>query len=254
VNVKDDVPFEGQGSYEIGTPSATYFYHKEGAGFAGMRDRDGAEWIGYRPGGRSAGEFRGIPNLGPFAHPGYTGETGSKSRVESSGPLRIRIVSERQDGRYAARWDVYPTHAHMTVLRNAEPYWFLYEGTPAGKLDLATGYQVHSNGLRRPIIESWSGDLPGPEWIYFGDRNAGRVLYLVNHSDDDVPDQFWQMEGNMTVFGFGREYRCCGRYLEGPREFTIGFAETTAFGAVADAINSAYQPVRVRAGGLEGRP
>jgi hypothetical protein len=254
VEVKDDVPYEGQSSFEIATPPATYFYHKEGAGFAGMRDRGGAEWIGYRPGGRSAGEFRGIPNLGKFAHPGYTGETGSKSHIESAGPLRLRIHSVRHDGKYAARWDIYPGYARMRVLKNAEPYWFLYEGTPAGKLDLATAYQVHANGLRRPVTEAWSGDLPGPEWVYFGDETSPRVLYVVKHADDDAPDQFWQMEGNMTVFGFGREYRCCRQYLDGPAEFTVGFAESTTFEDVARAIDSAYRPVRVTAGPVESAP
>jgi hypothetical protein len=207
-----------------------------------------------RPGGRSAGEFRGIPNLGKFAHPGYTEGTGSDSRIESAGPLRVRIVSERHDRKYAAAWDIFPTYARLTVLKHGEPYWFLYEGTPAGKLDLRTNFQVTSSGLRRPITETWSGDLPGPEWVYFGDANSPRVLYVVNHAEDDAPDQFWQMDGNMTVFGFGREYRCCGQYLNwSPAQFTIGFAESTAFDSVSRTIDSAYRDLRVRVGAVERR-
>jgi hypothetical protein len=72
-------------------------------------------------------------------------------------------------------------------------------------------FVVTADGRRRPMSESWSGDLPGPEWLYFGESGGRRALFLVNHQDDDANDQFWQMEGSMTVFGFGREYRCCGR-------------------------------------------
>jgi hypothetical protein len=255
VSFKDDVLFEGQSSFEIRTPAATYFYHKEGAGFAGLRDSDGAEWIGYHPGGRSAGEFRGIPNLGDFAHPGNTGETGSTSRIVSSGPLRVRILSEKRDRKWSAAWDIYPGYARMTVLRNAGPYWFLYEGTPGGKLDLETGFQVLASGERRPLTQPWSGDLPGPEWIYFGSGATRRVLFLANHQDDDAPDQYWPMDGNMTVFGFGREYRCCRQFLNwSPARFTVALLEGGAFEDVSAAVDSAYRELLVRVSDLEMRP
>lgn len=256
LEVTDDVPYEGQASVRVATPAGVYTYHKEGAGFASILDRQGAEWIGYRPGGRAAGEFRGIPNLGkPFGHPGYTGESGSTTRIVSRGPLKVRLLSERRDGKWAALWDIFPHYARMTLLRNDGPYWFLYEGTPGGRLDLDNGFQLFADGRRKPLAESWSGDLPGTEWIAFTGNGSPRMLYVVNHQDDGAPDQYYQMDRSMTVFGFGREYTCCGQYLNAsPAEFTIGFAEATDYHSVAEAVESAWRPMRARTGKIERRP
>jgi hypothetical protein len=237
-----EVDYEGQRSFRIETPSATYIYHKEGAGLASIQDPDGNEWIGYKPGGRAAGEFRGIPNLGEFAHPGYTGKTGSTSRITSKAADRVSILSERTDGAYALEWDIFPSHARMTVLKAAAPYWFLYEGTPGGRLDLDKGFQVTSDGRIRKLAEAWSGDMPGPEWIYFGNTDSKYVLFVAKHDDDDAPDQYWPMDGSMTVFGFGREYRCCGRFLNAvPARFTIGLTKNAGFNAVAQMIERALR-------------
>jgi hypothetical protein len=94
VAIEDGVVYEGQESYRITTRSATYVYHQEGGGLASLKDRDGVEWIGYRPGGGSAGEFRGIPNFGAFGHPGYTGEKGSKSRVAERTAEKVTVWTE----------------------------------------------------------------------------------------------------------------------------------------------------------------
>jgi hypothetical protein len=254
LGLEDDVPYEGQASYRITTPGGVYLYHKEGAGFAGLKDREGAEWIGYRPGGRSAGEFRGIPNLGVWGHPGYSGERGCNSRILGQGPLRVSILSERRDGKAALRWDIFPHHARMTMLRAAEPYWFLYEGTPHGKLDLEHGYLALSSGERRRLTDAWAHALPAPEWLYFANEKSPRVLYLVNHQNDAALDQYWPMDGNMTVFGFGRQYRCCGRYMTAaPAQFTFGFAESNAFAEVARMLNSATRDVKVQVRAFENR-
>jgi hypothetical protein len=256
VTVLDDGDCAGQKSFRIKTSSATYCYQKEGAGFASLVDTAGNEWIGYRPGGRSAGEFRGIPNLGKeFGHPGYQGATGAASRLVSAGPLRATIISERIGGNWAAKWEIFPTHARMTLLRADKPYWFLYEGTPGGKLDLAAGFQVTSDGMRRNLAQIWSGDLPAPEWIYFGNSDSKQVLFLVKHDDDEAPDQYWPMEGNMTVFGFGRQYRCCGQYLaETPARFTTGLTQNGSFDTVRRRIESAYRDLAISTGNVEHRP
>lgn len=240
VTVEDGVRYEGQESFRIVTPSATYVYHKEGAALASLKDRDGVEWIGYRPDGRAAGEFRGIPNLGDFGHPGYSGEKGSVSRILERGPNRVSVVSEASDGRWGWRWDFLPDYARFTMLKTDRPYWFLYEGTPGGTLDLKNGYMVLSSGVKRPFSEHWAEDLPEPEWLYFA---AGRrSFFLAKHEDDSALDQYWPMDGGMTVFGFGRKYRCCERYLkEAPATFTIGLVESVDFKAVSSAIAKALQ-------------
>src|SRR2546430_13171643 len=76
-----EIDYQGQPSYKIVTPSATWIYHQQGAGFAALIDRDGHDWISYRPGGGSAGEYRGIPNCGMCFHPGYITST---SRITQS--------------------------------------------------------------------------------------------------------------------------------------------------------------------------
>jgi hypothetical protein len=243
----EELVHTGQPSLRIVTPGATYVYHREGAGFASLLDREGFDWVSYRPGHGPGGEYRGIPNLGAFAHPGYSGDQGSTTEILARGPLRSSVRSVRHDGAWACRWDVYRRFARLTVLEAAGPFWFLYEGTPGGALDWDRDYVVLSSGERRPITQDWSGDLPGPEWVYFGDDARPRVLFLA-HADDDANDQFWQMDGEMTVFGFGREYRCCGSYLRGPRSFLIGFAESTAHAEIRRVIESAFEPWRVRLG------
>jgi hypothetical protein len=47
--------------FKVETPTATYLYGKRGAGFAGIRDREGRDWVSYRPGGKARGEYRGLP-------------------------------------------------------------------------------------------------------------------------------------------------------------------------------------------------
>jgi hypothetical protein len=247
VRVEDGIEHQGQESLRIATPRGTWIYHKEGAGFASLFDPDGNDWISYRPGGRAAGEFRGIPNLGVVAHPGYTGDKGSKTTVESTGPLRARLRSVSNDGKWEMYWDFFPAHARLTIVRAGEPYWLLYEGTPGGKLDIEDDFTGTSTGLKRPVTEAWTGDLPGPEWVYFGDRKLKRALFVANHQNDDANDQFYQMDGEMTVFGFGREHRCCGRYMTAaPARFSVGLIEDSAFQAAAAEIESAMATPEVR--------
>ncbi|MFC1544884.1 hypothetical protein ACFL4X_01830 [Gemmatimonadota bacterium] len=248
VRVEDVELHEGQPSFRIQTPAATYYYHKAGAGFASIEDRDGVDWLGYRPCCESDGQYRGIPNMWKF-HPG---QDSSASRIEIAGPLRTRIHSVAADSSQECVWDIFPEYARMNLLKVDSTYWFLYEGIPGGSLEVERDYSMISSGLRRSIAEDWHGDLPGPEWIYFGDDSIRRTLYLVHHDDDDRTDQFWQMRKEMVVFGFGREYRCCGTYMDRvPALFTVGFAEDSAYAAVSRVIDNAFRPLDVTLGEIE---
>jgi hypothetical protein len=230
MRVEEDVFHEGQRAIRVTTPAATWVYHAEGAGFASLYDREGKDWISYHPGQRSAGEFRGIPNLGLVNHPGYDGDKGARTVIEKKSAGHVRLRSVTKDEKWVTVWDIYVDRAQLTIEKAGDNYWFLYEGTPAGRLHLEAGYWGLPDGRRRPLTDTWNADIAGPEWVYFGDTSSRRVLYLINHQDDTANDQFWQMEGNMTVWGFGRQYRCCGRFLTAaPARFTVGFAETTDF-------------------------
>jgi len=217
-----EVDHQGQPSYRIETLSAAYVFHKEGGGLASLFDPEGNDWISYRPDGRASGEFRGIPNLGDVFHPGYTGERGAKTELIEKGPGRVVLDVRARNGKWRARWEFHPDRAEMTLLEAGGPYWFLYEGTPGGKLDLEAGWWMASDGLRRPLEAHMSQDLPDPEWVIFGNKVSRRVLQIINHQPADEPDQYWPMDGAMTVFGFGREYRCCGKFLRtAPARFTV---------------------------------
>lgn len=258
VTVTDGVQHRDQESFKIETPNATYYYHKQGAGFASIFDKDGNDWLGYRPGGGAAGEYRGIPNMGHpegYCHPG---KTVSSSRIISDGPIKVSILSESNDGRMKCVWDIFPAYARLTVLKMRKPYWFLYEGTPGGKLDEDSDYCVRadaSSGIRTPASVKWDGDLSVPggpgEWLYFGDGD--RVLYLVHHEDDEAVDSYWPMRGEMTVFGFGR--KGINKFMEAtPAHFTVGLHDGSSFAEIARTVNSAYVPLIVQLGVPEAMP
>ncbi|HEV3259023.1 MAG TPA: tyrosine-type recombinase/integrase [Gemmataceae bacterium] len=46
-------------------PTATYLYGKKGAGFASILDKQGHDWVSYRPGDKARGEFRGRGRVTP---------------------------------------------------------------------------------------------------------------------------------------------------------------------------------------------
>jgi hypothetical protein len=252
VTWEDGVQYQGQESFRITTPSAVYTYHKEGSGFAALVDIAGNDWISYRPTGGSAGNFRGIPNLGDAFHPGYTN---GNSSILASGPLRVVIRSHTDDGLWDGTWAIYPAFAHFTLRARGANYWFLYEGTPGGLFN-TTDFMYRANGVRTRLDGSWSGDMAGPEWVYFGDLSMRRTVYVAHHEEDTAPDMYRQMEGNMTVFGFGRDnVPCCPKFMTAvPQNFTIGFAEDSAFAAVQAVVLGATKPLTHILGPVQERP
>lgn len=293
VSVTTEPQWAGQESFKITTRDAasqvyaTYYYHKQGAGFASLIDRSGNDWIKFSPvaGTKSAGEFRGIPNAGAVFHPGYdttyapgdvAGNTrkarqGSTSTLVSSGPLKATIASESSNGMWAARWEIYPAYARMTITRKPPdaPYYVLYEGTPGGKLNVTGGdlrdQVVRSNGVQTKASEAWSGDIPAPEWSYIIDGPTKRIIYLVHHRDDAVNDLYFDQndfpaplpfdENNlMTIFGFGRDdTKSEPRLLTTLETFTFGLADGvgTSFSAASALIGAAYRDLPVAAGAPE---
>jgi hypothetical protein len=231
---------EGQDSFRVATQNATYYYHKQGGGFSSLDDVNGNDWIDYHVGGGSGGEFRGIPNLvfpGGFFHPGFTTAV---TTVTIQGPLRIRLRSESNDGNWTLEWDIYPRSASMRLLEKASNYWFLYEGTPGGLLEPTTDIVVRSNGTQTLASVTWDGDISGDEWVYFGDPNLGRSIFVAHHTNDSVHDSYRPMDGLMTVFGFGRQSTTSLLSLV-PDQFTIGLIDTTTFATASTAIQSAYK-------------
>lgn len=228
-----DASAGGLACFRIVAPNATYYLEKIGFGLSSMLDADGNDWLGFEPtkGSRSAGEFRGFPNAvnkqaGDYFHPLNAGTQPSVATVEFERPDHIRISAVSSNGLWKARFDFFPTHCTFTMLAMPEgyAYWFLYEGTPGGSFELDDWWVGSAGGERRPMTVEQQGDLPGPEWIAFGDRSGERAVLLFHHEDDEHPDNFYQMENNMTVFGFGRQRG--QKFLASvPRSVSIGFVD-----------------------------
>ncbi|RKX32780.1 MAG: hypothetical protein DRP71_11545, partial [Verrucomicrobia bacterium] len=268
----DSLTYENQATYQVTTPRATYMYHKQGAGLASLIDNDAQDWVSFHDvaGSKSAGEYRGIPNLvftqgdaaNSFFHPGFTNGT---SQLVSAGPLKVTVRSQAgpPENFWDVLWEFYPEYARLTVLSagsaDSAPYWFLYEGTIGGGMD-AGDVVVRSDGTQTSAFDYgavWEEALAPPEWVYFRDTNTPRALFFSVDQEDGSPDSYrpqGQTSGDtpeMSVFGFGRVLNTSPNSLEGRmsgagRSFTMGFVEDHT---VADAeIVNAAEPVTVIVG------
>ena len=248
VRVSDVTLHGDMDCFKVETPGATYVYGKEGAGFASILDKDGRDWISYRPGGKSKGEYHGMPKCGQptkFFHCGfgygmYKTTNAFLSRVTVRDAEHVRIASETADGKSACTWDFYPTHATLTLLRIDLPtYWFLYEGTPGGKLDADKDFVIRPDGTKTTLDKPWSQVVP---WVCFGAAETPVGLICVNHQEPEKgeTDSYvsWPFEKeadgsyqDMTVFGFGRKgYKELVEHVPDlkrlPARFSIGFVAT----------------------------
>jgi hypothetical protein len=263
LSIQDVGEYEGSAAYKINTPTAQYYYHKYCGGFASIIDKEGNDWVSYHPNQEPEsgmlGRYRGIPNIAPpNLHPGSP-EPVKSSKILAEGPIKISILTETEDKGWRAKWDIYPDHATMTLLeKGPEPYWILYEGTPGGEFNLED-YWVRSDGTReilKPYAQKsqWTGRLPSPKWVYFGDHQLDRVLYYIHHEDHPYEDVFWHSgEGGMTVFGFGRgpTQENWQQLANAPAHLTLGFEEANDFARVSERINAAYKALRITVGAIE---
>lgn len=258
VSVKTITDPYGFETFRLETINGTYHYHKTGGGFSSLFDEDEIDWIAWNPAPRGGGDFRGVPNMvhpvdGGYFHPG---RASVDSGVSRRGPLRITLRSTSLDGQWATVWEVFPTYARMTVLQTAtgKLYWLLYEGTPGGTLQLTTDLVTRSDGTTVTAGESWSGDIPGEEWVYFTDPGLDRSLFVIHHEEDEIIDSYTpNTDGLMTILGFGRSDN--SRFLSGVgRQMTFGLTNAEGFEAVAAAIHDAYKPVDYAIGETEIGP
>jgi hypothetical protein len=278
-NINDLV---GVNSVKIQTTQATYYYQKAFGGFSSIVDKNGNDWTSWKPTGGSDGEFRGVPNLGPVGfHPGRDPSTGSDpgsesdtltSTIVSSGPLKTVIESTATISGDKVRWEIYANFARCTVLSMDQNYWFLYEGTPGGSIS-ANDTVVESDGTVTNVNSGteWDhnhtlGSGNGEEWAYFRDASvnggAGRYLYMVHNTPDNLVDSYYTMEGNMTVFGFARQnavdHSTTSQLFtagDTPNVFTIGLADGGSdFGAASGVVKGAYKALTVTPGAASTRP
>ena len=255
VTATDGVMHRGEQSIMVTSPAGAIYYHKNGGGLAALIDSDNRDWIGYRPGGGSAGEFRGIPNM---IHPEgglHPGAKGCESRLLSDGPLMARIHTSCYGGAWEVEWRFYPGFARLEIQKVTHPYWVLYEGVPGGSLEPAADYWVRSDGTKQLMNQEWEGRLPAPRWVYFGDPTVDRVLFFAQSEDDGDANEFYSMEGAMAVFGFGRKLKCCEKSLDlTPAHFTLGLIASTDHGRIAAALKGILNDVIVSQSAEQERP
>jgi hypothetical protein len=250
--------------FQVATPTATYLYGKRGAGFASILDKDGRDWVSYRPGGKARGEYRGLPKCGQpiklfhcgYGYGQYLTDNPFTSRVTAQEAGHARIESETRDGRSACAWDFYADHATLTLSRIGLPtFWFLYEGTPGGRLDAAQDFVIRPDGRRTMLDQPWSQAVP---WVCFGAVETPVGFILVNHQEFEPGevDSYvsWpfrkEQDGSyqdMTVFGFGRKgYKELVEHIPDlkrlPARYSIGFVDRADFATARAAYEALTAP------------
>ena len=269
----DDKWFHGQLSFVLNTRdangdiNAAYYYHKTGAAFASIYDRQGNDWVGYHQSNpESSGVFRGIPNLGNVFHPGYNNNSGadqgSNSSIIEDGPLRLTIRSISKDGNWEALWHIYPVYIQMTLVAHPANinYWMLYEGVPGGELNYSSGATlkdtvVLSNGATQTADQNFNDDF-SEDWAYIADGTIDRSLFIAHSPNDSITDLFRKQDdfddggdGNaMAIFGFGRDWEevASQRLLSADgATFTVGFIDDRAYSSTAVSINGILQDLDI---------
>lgn len=227
----------------VTTPSATYYLEKFGGGLSSMLDRDGVDWLGFNkaPGSAHKGEYRGFPNAvhkqdGNYFHAMNAGTDPSTSVVSIERADHVRIVTTSANGAWQAHYDFHPDRLDFTMTRVSPGYryWVQYEGVPGGGMDDGDFRYSSEDAARHSVRDDYEGDLPGPEWMAFGDPDSPRMLFMRHHTDDAHPDDYANRP-DMTVFAFGRRGK--DKYLTEPGTVSIGFVEATDYDAVRDVVS-----------------
>ena len=253
VVLTDNVTDKGQSSVRVAISGSTLFYHKEGGGFSTWLDANGNDWIGYSTATGAAGDFRGIPNAAypeSYFHPG---RTSASTSVVSQGPVKAKIHTVTNDGKWECTWEFYPRYARMQMTKIDHPYWLLYEGTPGGTLEPSVDFMYTSDGTKTFLSDSWTADIPGNEWAYFSDPNvggSGRSLYLALDEQNTNTDSYFLLgtpPDAMTVFGFGRD-GTTPYQTSTTDHLTIGIFDGTDFTQSGRVIMGANQPIDVSVG------
>jgi hypothetical protein len=232
--------YQGKPHFIIETKFITWYFDREGGGFSRMIDRDGNDWITFKrePWGMypesAASAFRGIPNLVFKSDDGGAGHPGHEkcvSRLEGD-----KIITESKSGKWKWRWTFSDQHALLEIMQTdpAQPYWFLYEGTPGGKYSPGDYYfGTSAAGPETQLPDFWKGHITTGifNWMYAGSLTCNRTFYMVQLTPDDKTDMV-SFLGNtkegvespdgMTVFGFGRDDKG-NPLLSGNHQFVVGF-------------------------------
>ena len=242
VQIEHGLDKDGTKSFIIRNQNSTFYYQKAAGGFSSITDNQNRDWVAYSTSDSvqvpqsSDSDFRGLPNLvfrsddGGAGHPGF-------DKVTSEQISDFQITSTSKSGKWSWTWTFFDDHAllEVTQIDPDQPYWFLYEGPPAGKYD--------------PEDSFWGTDVLGyqdstptlfgetqffnAQTAYFGQKGDETVLFVHQVSKDNLVDCFAYMgnskkgieaEDGMVVFGFGRD-KGATPLLRQKEKFIIGFLE-----------------------------
>jgi hypothetical protein len=211
-------------AFEIHTPTASYWLVKSDAAIVSITDSSQLQWINFSSGFRPN---RGVPNLGGCCQPGdpaklklpmMSTEVDPSFTVTSS---HLRLISKSADNAYQLVWDFFLTHFTLTVNQAANAFGFTYRGVPGGTLGSADQL-VMSNGTAQSALVSYSGDLPGPaEWAYLSHPATQHALFVMQHSDDALPETYQVADGDTGMFVFGS-----GKITQLPIRFSLGLIDS----------------------------
>lgn len=244
VDIDPAVMDAGQTCFRISTPNATYFYQKEAGGFSSILDKDGIDWIGFKPDpdenypSSAASSYRGLPNMVFRSEDGGAGHPGFKQcKSEQISHNQIRTISK--SGLWQWTWTFHPDHAILKIDKTdpSHPYWFLYEGAVAGRFQPDEQYWGTDKGgpnyskpdyyAGNPVYDQW-------KWFYAGDKGTDRVLFIAQRYSDELSDTFSYLGNSdagshardgMVVFGFGRTEDATALMNKEGQTFVIGFIE-----------------------------
>ena len=233
----------GGPAYIITTETTTFYLEKEGGGLSSIVDNDGVDWLGFHKvkGSGWKGEYRGFPNAvhkqdGSYFHAMNAGTDPSSSVIEIDSEDHVRIVFTSDNGKWEGRWDFFADRCDFTMTKVSEgyKYWVLYEGVPGGEMNDTDFWYGSVDEKKHLIGEAFNGDFPGPEWIAFGDEKSPRMLYVLNHDDDEAIDEY-ESRPYMTVLGFGRSSK--EKFLTEPKTFSIGLIESTEYSQLKQKVD-----------------
>ncbi len=238
-----EVDYKQTNQYQVVSPGGVYFIEKNSGGCSSLIDRDGNDWIGFlktgdnKPFNSSDSDFRGMPNLvhkGDENGVGHPGFDMCSTEMADKNILRVRSYS----GGWRYSWNFMEDHSLVSIesTDTTRSYWFLYEGPVAGRFNPKSHYWGNDiDGKRIDKPDYKTGPVSGNwQWVFMGDDNVERTLYLAMVEKDTLTDFFAYMgndpergtesEDGMTVFGFGRAPKA-KPLLKDNHDFIIGFYE-----------------------------
>jgi hypothetical protein len=250
--------YQGRPHWMVRTPAATWFFDIRAGGISRLIDTDGRDWINFGsnplseyPASAAAG-YRGMPNLvftGPDKGAGHPGFGRCHSDISDGNTIR----SESDSGKWAWAWTFHDDHAVFTMEKSdpMHPWWFLYEGPIAGRfMPSEQFWGTNHSGPAHSIPDNRSQLFDYWEWVYFGDRQTRRVLYLWHdrQEPDGLEDTLWYLgagsggaaaesSDGMMVFGFGRRPGTKPLFKSSGETFVVGFVEASQ-GRAAEVVSS----------------